>query len=38
MAAANIASALIVTDRSERMISPRTEIQAATGDCHGKGD
>ncbi len=40
MAAMNVASALIATDKSERTTgaAPRTEIQQATGDCHGKSD
>jgi hypothetical protein len=38
MAATNIASALIATEKSERTTTPRTEIQEATGDCYGKGD
>jgi hypothetical protein len=38
MAATNIASALIATDKSERTTTPRTEIAQATGDCYGKGD
>jgi hypothetical protein len=40
MAATNVASALIATDKSERMTGtvPRTEIQQAPGDCHGQGD
>jgi hypothetical protein len=40
MAATNVASALMATDKSERMTGtvPRTEIQQAPGDCHGQGD
>ena len=38
MAATNIASALIATYKSERMATPGTEIQQATGDCHGKSN
>ena len=40
MAATNVASALIATDKSERTTgtAPRTEIQQATGDCHGEGN
>ena len=38
MAATNIASALIATNKSERTTTPRTEIQLVTGDCYGKGD
>jgi hypothetical protein len=40
MAATNVASSLIATDRSERKTgtAPRTEIQQAPGECHGKGD
>ncbi len=40
MAATNVASALIETDKSERPTgtAPRIEIQQPTGDCHGKGD
>jgi hypothetical protein len=38
MAATNIASVLLATDKSERTKTPRTEIQQATGDCYGKGD
>jgi hypothetical protein len=38
MAATNIASALIANDKSERTITPRAEIQQATGDGYGKGD
>jgi hypothetical protein len=38
MAATNIASVLIATDRSERTTTPGTDIQQATGDCHGKSN
>ena len=38
MAATNIASALIATEKSERTTTPRTEIQKDPGDCHGKSD
>jgi hypothetical protein len=38
MAEMNLASALIATDKNERTTTSRTEIQQATGDCHGKGD
>jgi hypothetical protein len=38
MAQTNVASALITTDKSKRTAAPRTEIQQATGDCHGKGN
>jgi len=38
MAATNIASAQIATDKSVRTITPRTEIQQAKGDRYGKGD
>jgi hypothetical protein len=40
MAATNVASALIATDKSERTTgaNPRTEIQQAPGDCHGKSN
>ena len=38
MAATNIVSALIATNKSERTTTSRTEIQKATGDCYGKGD
>ena len=38
MAATNIASAQIATDKSVRTTTPRTEIQPATGDCYGKGN
>ena len=39
MAATNVASALIATDKSERTTGtvPGTE-QQAPGECHGKGD
>lgn len=39
MAAMNVVSALIETDKSERTTAtaPRTEIQQATGDCYAKG-
>ena len=40
MAAMNVASALIATDKSKRTTgkAPRTEIQQAPGDCHGKSN
>jgi hypothetical protein len=38
MAATNVASGLITTDKSKRTAAPRAEIQQATGDCHGKGN
>jgi hypothetical protein len=38
MAAMNIASAQIATDKSERTTTSRIAIQKATGDCYGKGD
>ena len=40
MAAMNVAPAVIATDKGERTTgtAPRTEIQQAPGDCHGKGD
>ena len=40
MAEMNVASALIATDKSERTTgtAPRTEIQQAPGDCHGKSN
>ncbi len=40
MAAMNVASVLIATDKSERTTGTarRTEIQQDLGDCHGKGD
>jgi hypothetical protein len=38
MAATNIASARIATDKSERTTTPCTEIQEAKGDCYGKGN
>jgi hypothetical protein len=38
MAATNAASALMATDKSERTTdaAPRTEMQQAAGECHGK--
>jgi hypothetical protein len=40
LAATNVASSLMATDKSERKTgtAPRTEIQQAPGECHGKGD
>jgi len=38
MAATNIASVRIATDKSERTTTPCTEIQETRGDCYGKGD
>lgn len=40
MAAMNVAPALIATGTGKRTTgtAPRTEIQQASGDCHGKGD
>ena len=40
MAATNVASARIATDKSERTTGTvsRTKIQQASGDCHGKGN
>jgi len=40
MAATNVASALVATNKSERTsgTAPRTEIQEAIGDGHGEGN
>jgi hypothetical protein len=38
MAATNVASARIATDKSERKTTRCTEIQEAIGDCYDKGD
>jgi hypothetical protein len=40
MAATNVASALIATNKSEQMTGTagRNEIQQAPGDCHGKSN
>jgi hypothetical protein len=40
MAATNVESALIATDKSERTTdtAPWTEIQQVSGDCHGKSN
>ena len=40
MAATNVAAALMATGKSERTTAtaPRTEIQQAPGDCHGKSN
>jgi hypothetical protein len=40
MAATNVVSAMIATDKSERTngTAPRIEIQQAPGECYGKGD